>query len=119
MTSEEFFRQLALTPRDWRLEGGKIRRGAADDAECPITAVARHLVGASAPAAGGVNRAARALALDGRLASRIVAATDELEAADASLRADLLEACGLTAGTREEDAGVAALIEVAGVLGAL
>ena len=100
MKALEFLRHLAGTPRDWRLVGGKIRRGPLDDQDCPITAVARVLVGGVAPAAGGVNRAAYALDLDPRLASQLVAASDDLQQADPVVRARLLAACGLA--TSEE-----------------
>jgi hypothetical protein len=96
MTVNEFLRLLARTPRDWRVERGKIRRGPHDDPDCPITAVARLLVGELVPAAGGVNRAAYGLDLDVSLASQIVAATDDLPFADPALRTKLLAACGLT-----------------------
>ena len=95
MMVDEFLSLLASSPRDWRLEGGKIRRGAADDPDCPITAVARMLVGMSIPSSGGVNRAANVLDLDGPLISQLVAASDNLELADPLVRLCLLEACGL------------------------
>ena len=95
MMVDEFLSLLASSPRDWRLEQGKIRRGLREDSDCPITAVARMLVGMSVPASGGVNRAANALDLDGSLISQIVAASDNLEIADPLVRLCLLEACGL------------------------
>lgn len=95
MTAKEFLRLLARTPRDWRLVGGKIRRGSPSDPDCPITAVARLLVGEMVPAAGGVNRAAYGLNLDASLASQIVAATDDLPFADPLVRKRLMAACDL------------------------
>jgi hypothetical protein len=86
---------LASSPRDWRLEQGKIRRGSPSDPDCPITAVARMLVGMSVPASGGVNRAAHVLDLEGSLISQLVAASDDMEMADPLVRLCLLEACGL------------------------
>ncbi|NIR43726.1 MAG: hypothetical protein GWN99_07170 [Gemmatimonadetes bacterium] len=97
MTADEFFRRLSRTPRAWRLTGGKLRSGPLVDPDCPITAVARALVGEAAPAAGGVVRAADCLGLEGKLASRIVAAADDRRSADSGLRLDLLRACGLSA----------------------
>lgn len=112
MTADEFLRLLASTPRDWRLDGGKIRRGPPEDVDCPITAVARMLIGFNAPAAGGVNRAAYGLDLDGPLASQIVAASDDLEIAHPLVRLSLLEACALLA--EEESPPVAFLVPTGG-----
>jgi hypothetical protein len=89
MTVEEFLRQLAGTPRDWRLVGSKIRRGRPSDLDCPITAVARIMN------PGGINGDGRGLPLDDHAVCTLVAAADNLENADQSLRMDLLEACGL------------------------
>jgi hypothetical protein len=88
MTAEEFLEELARTPRDWRLMGGKIRRGSMDNPDCPITAVACKLALLSA----------EGLSLDGETTARIVAATDNLVDADPYMRMSLLEACGILNG---------------------
>ena len=89
MTVDEFLGQLAITPRDWRLVGGKIRRGQLSDLECPITAVAQIMN------PGGIAGDVRGLPLDDHAVCTLVAAADDLESADTLLRMDLLEACGL------------------------
>jgi hypothetical protein len=92
MTAQDFLRVLAKTPRDWRLEGGKIRRGPPLTPACPLTAVAQQVI-ERGPAAGVSWD--NGLPLDPGTVERIVAACDDHPSADPTLRARMLEACGL------------------------
>lgn len=109
MSREEFLELLERTPRDWRLAAGRIRRGTVSDPDCPLSAVAReasrgHHTGdaAAEPKAGGLD-----LAPD--LVDAILAASDNLDQADPSLRMSLLEACGLL--VRRESAALRPPVE--------
>jgi hypothetical protein len=91
VTVDRFLEKLRETPRDWEVNiYGCIRRNR--ECECPITAVE------------GVQRctwyyheSAKALGLSDVDRSAIVAAADSFHtSAEVELRAELLDACGLT-----------------------
>jgi hypothetical protein len=92
MTTHDFLRVLATTPRDWRVEGGRIRRGTPTLPDCPLTVVARYV---REGASGGRGPEAPGLRLDPETLTGLVAAMDNLPGADPRLRARLLKACGL------------------------
>lgn len=95
MTREEFLDLLSQTPRDWRLSAGRIRRGSGADPDCPLTAVARQATLAHDSSARTSKSTTAALPLAPDLVDAILAASDNLDQADPSLRMSLLEACGL------------------------
>lgn len=95
MTTEEFLEKLKATPRNWRIVGHSLRLG--DDAECspcPITSV--HGKGWDATM---WDDTADCLGLDPETARDLMFAADAWETDgdtfDPSLRARLLDACGL------------------------
>ncbi len=92
MTIHEFLKLLSRTPRDWRVERGRIRRGPATRPDCPLTAVA-HRVQEGGPTCGVIW--GPGLPLDPDTLNGLVAACDDLPGADPQLRAHLMRACGL------------------------
>lgn len=95
MTSRGFLEVLAQTPRDWRLEEGRIRRGPRHNPECPITAVAHALERGPTIPAVAIVPALRSLRLGSELVIEVVKASDDCESCDPLVRAQLMEACGL------------------------
>ncbi|MFQ6099226.1 MAG: hypothetical protein ACE5O2_15950 [Armatimonadota bacterium] len=94
MRTREFLQALARTPRDWRLEEGKIRRGLEWAPDCPLTAVRQ--VAQPGAELSRIVRGEQGLSLAPVQVERIIAASDDLPSADPGLRSRLLEACGLT-----------------------
>jgi hypothetical protein len=90
----QFLQKLSETPRDWYFDvQGRIRRfqaGAGDGCQCPISALTlktdQHQV---------MNEVLR-LGLDRELGHQITEAADEFYGFDPKIRADLVDACGLT-----------------------
>ncbi len=95
MSREEFLELLTRTPRDWRLASGRIRRGTVSDPDCPLSAVAREAARAHRTSASASAPKTEGLHLAPDLVNAILAASDNLDQADPSLRLSLLEACGL------------------------
>lgn len=100
MLIAEFVDALKLTPRDWRLEHGAIRRGGVrgntSERQCPITAVC----GECYTLAGSITLAASHLGLVDQDFWNILDAADNgtggsRNAKVGPLRKQLLEACGL------------------------
>lgn len=99
MTLEEFVDALRKTPRDWRLEEWrpmqlkKIRRGSGDDRQCPLHAVAGTTM------KNALATAQQALGMEQEESWKIVDAADgsfyDVRTELVTLRAQLLEACGL------------------------
>lgn len=92
MTREEFLAKLRETPRDWFLDGGSIRRQGLQGAQCPITSLADEQT-------AEWREVARRLGI--YRAGTIAGAADfpcklAFRKARQKLRAQLLEACGLT-----------------------
>ena len=99
MTTEQFLEILSRTPRDWRLEDGKIRRGPGPNPECPITAVAHALERGPTIPAVAIVPALRTLRLGSALVTEMVRASDDYETCDPLIRMQLMEACGLLVDT--------------------
>ncbi len=114
MTQKEFISALARTPRDWQLQGERIRREPADaEPQCPITAVAVQLDDAASYSAASVISATVRLEMQAPAVMDLVAASDGLDHADPLVRMQLLEACGLLVeecdGSEEETADLGAV----------
>ncbi len=94
MNYSQFIQKLKETPRDWYFDvQGRIRRfqaGAGDGCQCPITSLTlqadQHQV---------MNEALK-LGLGMELRHKIAEAADEFYGFDEKIRADLVDACGLT-----------------------
>lgn len=93
MTREEFLQRLSETPRTWRVSDGVMIRN--DHCACPATA----LVAPDMPSEE-LSEAVSLLELDEEFVDLLIAAADyeaprDGNPATATLRADLLRACGL------------------------
>jgi len=96
MTLDEFFDQLAQTPRTWKVFDGQIRTDS-DPRFCPICEVAGDGRFYSAYTA-----AANLIGLPQSDAAYIAAAADGCPNADPVLRRRLLSACGLLSPTEAQ-----------------